>query len=536
MKNKKIPLIERITICGLKNSDIQKFLSNPKNNYKDLNKLTIEILEDYKSKEISNDQKYNNYVLNIPKYSLPNGVKPNIFKIKPEKKIISYSLVHETKIKYCSSLIFYENYDENNQQFSLLNSITFVSSKEYFGTQIKILNYLFDIIMNHSKNKFENQSNLFKVIIPGERNFYEYNLLEFYFSLLLNTINVSSKYNKENYLSYCIMPLTKENENESINPFLNYYIEDYSPFPIKDYDITIILEYFHIEDIIKIYQAILMEFKIILIFKEYEKINKIIYSLLSLIYPLKWRFPISSFLIPETEAMLDAPFAAILGINSEKRHLIDFRLKKNLFPNETIIYDLTQKEFVFINQFNNGLPLKLINQIKIGLCFLMSEKLSDNIYKKNHFYKIFKKCYSVCHYIDKNLYFNLKIITIFFEILLEIIKNFKNYILFQEINKGNLDIRNCQVSDFFDFDEYENNYNKKFELKSSYISFFRNFIKTLMFSNFLRSFVMKNSKPKYLFINYITSQKYTPKEILDEKIREKIYSYYNVRIKKYIIV
>ena len=57
-----------------------------------------------------------------------------------------------------------------------------------------------------------------------------------------------------------------------------------------------------------------------------------------------------------------------------------------------------------------------------------------------------------------------------------------------------------------------------------------------MFSNFLRSFVMKNSKPKYLFINYITSQKYTPKEILDEKIREKIYSYYNVRIKKYIIV
>ena len=52
----------------------------------------------------------------------------------------------------------------------------------------------------------------------------------------------------------------------------------------------------------------------------------------------------------------------------------------------------------------------------------------------------------------------------------------------------------------------------------------------------IRSFVMKNSKPKYLFINYITSQKYTPKEILDEKIREKIYSYYNVRIKKYIIV
>ena len=66
MNNKNIPLIERITVCGLSYSNIQNYLSNPNNNYKDLNKLNIEILEDYKSKEIPNDPKYNAYYLNIP--------------------------------------------------------------------------------------------------------------------------------------------------------------------------------------------------------------------------------------------------------------------------------------------------------------------------------------------------------------------------------------------------------------------------------------------------------------------------------------
>ena len=50
--------------------------------------------------------------------------------------------------------------------------------------------------------------------------------------------------------------------------------------------------------------------------------------------------------------------------------------------------------------------------------------------------------------------------------------------------------------------------------------------------HFLRNFVLKSNKPKYAFIDYITDKKYTPKEIFDEKIREKIYSYYNVRIFK----
>ena len=172
-----------------------------------------------------------------------------------------------------------------------------------------------------------------------------------------------------------------------------------------------------------------------------------------------------------------------------------------------------------------------MNKIKIGLCFLMSEKLSENISKKSYFYRLFKNCNSVCNYIDKTLFFNLKIITIFFEIFIEIIKNFKKSILVEEINKK-IDIKNCQVSDFFNFDQYENNYNKTFDIKKSYISFFRNFIKTLMFSNFLRNFVLKTHKPKYSFIDYITDKKYTPKEIFDEKIREKIYSYYNVRILK----
>ena len=73
-----------------------------------------------------------------------------------------------------------------------------------------------------------------------------------------------------------------------------------------------------------------MEFKIILIFSNINEINIIINSLLALIYPLKWNFPISSYLLKETEVMLDAPFACIIGVEEKNLGLIEFRMKKKI--------------------------------------------------------------------------------------------------------------------------------------------------------------------------------------------------------------
>lgn len=65
-RKNRIPLIERITICGIRINDIRNFLSDPANDIKKLNTLKVKILEDYKSNLIPDTKEYNAYMTNIP--------------------------------------------------------------------------------------------------------------------------------------------------------------------------------------------------------------------------------------------------------------------------------------------------------------------------------------------------------------------------------------------------------------------------------------------------------------------------------------
>ena len=145
---KKIPLIERIIVSGVSTKDFQSLpeLQNPNINeeilIESLSNLNIHILEEYKSSFLKEEK--SSYISNIPKYSIPFELSPKILKTKndiysSDKKIISFSLVNDTKLKHCSSLSFYENYSFNNKDFLLKKSITLISSKDYYGTHKDIL-------------------------------------------------------------------------------------------------------------------------------------------------------------------------------------------------------------------------------------------------------------------------------------------------------------------------------------------------------------------------------------------------------------
>jgi hypothetical protein len=120
----KIPLIERIIVCGISKKKLneikQPILSNEDLLIETLSNLNIEILEEYDSCMIKKDIS-NTYINNIPKYSIPFGLSPKIIKNKSnniydtDKKIISFSLVENTKLKHCSSLSFYDNYKINTK-------------------------------------------------------------------------------------------------------------------------------------------------------------------------------------------------------------------------------------------------------------------------------------------------------------------------------------------------------------------------------------------------------------------------------------
>ena len=531
----KIPLIERIIVCGISKKKLneikQPILSNEELLIESISNLDIEILEEYNSFMLKKDI-LNSYIMNIPKYSIPFGLSPKIIKNKTntiyegDKKIVTFSLVENTKLKHCSSLSFYENYKLSTKDILIKKSITLVSSKDYYDTQKKILEYIYKIILNYYSNKNTN-SNLLKKIcyenyFSHEKLFLEeYSLLSFYFSFILNAWDINPSNNKL-IKSFHVIPLKSENlnNNKITNDFfMKIFIEDKTPFPIKDYNISILLDKFHIDDLIIIYQGLLMEYEIILIFNNFEEINIINYSLLSLIYPLKWKFPITSFLLPETEVMLDAPFATIIGVHESFKYLIEYKIKKECFNLETtIIYDLTEKNFILKDPNFPLLDDKLINNIKSSLYFLKADLLQfkhGTIKINNGLMKLFDKNEKIVNKIEYKKYINIKIISIFFNIFIDLIKDFKSCIKYNEIEKNKININTSEPNNFFDFNKFEQNFN--IDITSSYYQFFQNFSKTLMFSNFIRNFIRYQNKKKiFIFINELIT-KLSEKELINQK-------------------
>ena len=554
----KIPLIERIIVCGISKKKLneikQPILSNEELLIETLSNINIEILEEYDSSMIKKDIS-NTYINNIPKYSIPFGLSPKIIKNKSnniydtDKKIISFSLVENTKLKHCSSLSFYDNYKINTKDILIKKSITLVSAKDYYDTQKKILEYIYKILINHYSYKNTNLNLVRKILYENyfshEKIFIEeYSLLPFYFSSILNSWDINP-FNNKLIKSFHVLPLKSENilNNNKITSdfFIKLFINDKSPFPIKDYNISILLYKFHIDDLIIIYQALLMEYEIILIFDNFEEINILIYSLLSLIYPLKWKFPITSFLLPETEVMLDAPFATIIGVHESFKYLIEYKIKKECFNLETtIIYDLKEKNFVLKDPNFPLLDNKLINNIKSSLYFLKADLLQfkhGTIKFNNGLMKLFDKNEKIVNKIEHSKYINIKIISIFFNIFLDLIKNFKSCIKYDEIEKNKININTSEPNDFFDFNKFEQNF--IFDSTSSYNQFFLNFSKTLMFTNFVRNFILYENKKKiFIFINELitklsekelTNQKRYLNAIIDKNIKMTLSSYYLIK-------
>ena len=405
-------------------------------------------------------------------------------------------------------------------KFSMLKSITLVSSKPMLNTHRMILTKLFDIIVNYFKYKRTNPSNLFTF-----EGYKKYTLISFYFSFFLNSLDLSSSYDSDSARSFYIIDSSDREDSEQVK----FYIDNGSLLPLYDFDMSILLERFYIEDLIMIYQGILLEYKIILVFNNYEEINVIINSLLSLIYPFKWKYPINSYMLQETSVLLDAPFAIVIGVSKEHMGYINFRLKKKQFTKETVIYDLTEKQFIFVGQSFQALPVKMMNDLRSALYFLKSEKLNMDV-KSNislnpncDMIKTYNNNEGICNVIDPSIYFNMKMISIFYSTTIRMIKNFDMFYKVSMTSKDKNEIKNQEINELYDFDGFTENFMDK-TVNEDYYTFFSNFIKTLMFSNFLRSYLLKKeTKSKYTEIAHLIKILKTNDEKIGKKLIKKLF-------------
>ena len=247
--------------------------------------------------------------------------------------------------------------------------------------------------------------------------FEEYRLIPFYFLFFLN------------------LNLYKANKNICLTNISNNYFQNIfckivlnsktnnSLLLLKEYDTSIILEKFHIDDIIILYCAILLDRSIIILFNDYYEINILFNSLLSITYPINnaKKYKISyiynkselqgkiliknnelnsligvyfnddddlSFLPEEgqTPSFASTNNSNIndnnnennLSVNSQYVPSLNFYYSKNAF-----VYSLKDKKFLncpFNNEeyHDNILSEEIINDIKSQLYFTLGEKLTIN--------------------------------------------------------------------------------------------------------------------------------------------------------------
>ena len=90
-------------------------------------------------------------------------------------------------------------------------------------------------------------------------------------------------------------------------------------------------------------------------------------------------------------------------------------------------------------------------------------------------------------------------------------------------SKDKNEIKNQEINELYDFDGFTENFMDK-TVNEDYYTFFSNFIKTLMFSNFLRSYLLKKeTKSKYTEIAHLIKILKTNDEKIGKKLIKKLF-------------
>lgn len=463
---------------------------------------------------------------------MPDGIKVSENTNNIKTLFHSFSLItRNSKRKHVKVLSFYENYEIFEYKFSLLKCLAIISPKPIYNTLKEILENIFSIITNYKINKTMFPEQLKYIYVKDKSKSYtvlkEYTNLEFYFSFILNSLKYSRE-EKSNYVNYI-------GNNAGKKCFLKYYINGKNGYNIVDYDMTLLLDRFNVEDLIKIYIGLLMEYKLIIVFDNYEEINLIMFSIISLLFPLKWKFPIVSFITPQLMETLEAPFGIIIGVHSKYLSVLTQKLKQKALNDETLIYNINSKTFIYLPEHFPELPLKIVNELRSSIYLILSEKLAISSDLENNETEIVKmfNC-NTSKKIDPQIFINLKFIQIFYNVFLELTKNVDSSIYFNKVKSYKAVSGKFQLQDVFDNTKFL--HDREYHNDKKYKSFLEQFSKTLIFMEFLEKYIRNSEKKnKYGFVKKFISILSTKengknfiKDLNREYIKNKITNYYNV--------
>ena len=578
-ENNDISLIDNIIILGLKSEELNCLQAL---NIEEIGKISLKykavILENYNiSKKYNSDDEFSK---KICEYSFPGGVVSSSENINFNKnQYITFSIKDNfNQFKYISCSYIQSGLKISDNNIITINTgIALISPIDIYECHKEILSHLIDIITNYFINNSNPTINkksreIHSTNVQPYEIYEEYRLIPFYISFFLNLRlkdlnknNICLSNISNNYFQniFCKITLNSKRNN--------------SILLLKEYDTSIILEKFHIDDLIKLYCAILLDKSIILLFNDYYEINILIYSLLSIIYPFNniKKYKISyiynkselqgqkliqndelnnligvyfnedddlSFLPEEGKT---PSFASTNNNNINENNIhensqylpyLNFYYSKNAF-----VYSIKDKKFLNCpfnneNHEDNLLPKEIAYDIKSQLYFILGEKLiinSDMNFDETDLRLIYDN--STCKKINTFLYLNLKIKAIFFRAFFLLMNGINSYLNFNN---------NLKNDGFYDINDYFKNISHF--CKGS--RFRQNLINNKNVQKFLIKYIGNyKSNDKYSFIyktlNYIKNKNYIEinnylENIFKEQIHNGIINYYNfdyVNLDKYFI-
>ncbi len=530
---KHIPLIERCLVIGT----LQRDLNNMNITYNNIingniKTLPIKILENFKSNYCNEEDdlnNINNFIKGIIPFCYPNNLEIKSGHYINEHKIISFTVKYGIERKLISILYFYENYVIDNISFSLPKIICLISKFEILDTCKMILENLFHIFFSkNDQQKFYYFQNLQtkncknKYFITQDKE-----IMEFYMSFILNILPYQQEYNHilVNYL----------NNNFAKTTFLTYHVESQNSIPIKDFNLFILFQKFNIEDLIHIYLSILIGNKIIIVFENYEEINQILLSLISIIYPLNWKkFPFITYITSDMIEILDSPISIIMGIHIKYLDLLKQKIQIGEIQNDTIVYNIVDKSYIFSISKSIDLTSDMKSSIIKDIYDLIYEySIKFEKINKNEYFNLFKETIFL---LDYKIYFNLKIIYLFFRYFLGIIKNIDLCIQKYDKKMNKNKKSKIVLNNYFNFEKFKND--SRNEKNPKFKQFMYHFSNSMIFNEFISKYIFSQDNIKYSsisnYIEIINKNPLTYNLILSQKfiinIKKNVISSYNFSI------
>ena len=291
----------------------------------------------------------------------------------------------------------------NNSHVLIPESISLISKYPFFSSMEKCLRCLISL---QNKEDMDNLINHIINEVPSPEKGFQ---IQFFIPRIEKPLILNHQYNK--YLNY----------NKDINKISN--VINNSLLSSSQINMKILLEKINIDNIIMIFQLLILEQRILFLENDYQVLSEISSVFLELIYPLIWTNPFLPIISTKTVRFLQSPVPFLMGLDD---YLLKYAIdSKYITPStnletDAIIFNIMNNKFITTKTMKRIHKKDIYKEFKLPI---LPSKIREFIEKE---LKEIKKIKNNSKEIDK------QIRNVFLKAMIMLIGDYNNFIFYTE--------------------------------------------------------------------------------------------------------